>query len=136
MISDALIDIPSLIMIGSAIRKLLGEIHKQTHTQQDLISLILLFQNKESRLRPIPEWNLSPRSQFSNGRIQYVQLNDPSVRGLHLYVHACLTIQWLPGPHFPMIKRPVREADHSSYLMMRLRMRGIIFSIHPYVLIL
>jgi hypothetical protein len=62
--SDAIIYIPSFIKIGSGIQKLLGEIHIQsdrhthththTHTEEgDLISLLLVFQNKESRLEKV-----------------------------------------------------------------------------------
>jgi hypothetical protein len=50
--SNAIIYIPDFIKIGSGIQKLLGGIHMQTHRQRqqgDLISLILFFQNKESR---------------------------------------------------------------------------------------
>jgi hypothetical protein len=51
----ALIDIPSLIKIGSGIQKLSGGgegVHIQTHRQQsDIISLLSVLQNKESRLR-------------------------------------------------------------------------------------
>jgi hypothetical protein len=47
-----MIYIPSFIKIGSAVQKLMGRIHKQTHRQEgDLISLLLFFQNKESRLK-------------------------------------------------------------------------------------
>jgi hypothetical protein len=52
--SDAMIYMRSFIKIGSGIKKLLGggiHIQKQTHRQQgDLISLLLFFQHKESRL--------------------------------------------------------------------------------------
>jgi hypothetical protein len=48
--SGAMICIPSLIKIGSDIQKLIGGIHR--HRQHgDLISLLLFFQNKESRLK-------------------------------------------------------------------------------------
>jgi hypothetical protein len=46
----AMIYIPSFIKIGSGIQKLLGGIHRQ---HGDLISLLLSFQNKESRLKGI-----------------------------------------------------------------------------------
>jgi hypothetical protein len=49
--SGAMIYTPSF-MIGSAIQKLMGGIHIQTHRWQgDLVSLLLCFQNKESRLK-------------------------------------------------------------------------------------
>jgi hypothetical protein len=44
--SGAMIHIPSFIKIGSAIQKLIGGIQRQ---HGDLISLLLFFQNKESR---------------------------------------------------------------------------------------
>jgi hypothetical protein len=49
--SGAVIYIPSSIKFGSGIQKLIeGDI--QTHRQHDnLISLLLFFQNKESRLK-------------------------------------------------------------------------------------
>jgi hypothetical protein len=51
MSSGALIYIPSFIHIGSGIQKLM-EGKTQTHRQHgDLISLLLFFLNKESRLR-------------------------------------------------------------------------------------
>jgi hypothetical protein len=46
--SGAMIHIPSFIKIGSGIQKLIGGIHRQ---QRDLISLLLFFQNKESRVK-------------------------------------------------------------------------------------
>jgi hypothetical protein len=50
--SGAVIYVPSFIKIGSGIQKLIGGIHRHTHRQQgDLISLLLFFQNKESRLK-------------------------------------------------------------------------------------
>jgi hypothetical protein len=51
--SNVMLYIPSFIKIASGIQKLLGGIHMQTRThreQGDLTSLILFFQNKESRL--------------------------------------------------------------------------------------
>jgi hypothetical protein len=45
--SFTIIYIPSLIKIGSAVRKLIGGKHRK---HGDGISLILCFQNKESRL--------------------------------------------------------------------------------------
>jgi hypothetical protein len=54
MISGGMIDIPSLIKIGSGGRKLEGGMHTDTPRQQgDLISLLLLLQNKESRLQNV-----------------------------------------------------------------------------------
>jgi hypothetical protein len=44
--------VPSFIKIGSGIQKLIGGTDAQTHTNRqegDLISLLLFFQNKESR---------------------------------------------------------------------------------------
>jgi hypothetical protein len=47
--SGAMIYIPSLIKIGSGIQKLMRGV-SQTHRQHgDFISLLLFFQNKESR---------------------------------------------------------------------------------------
>jgi hypothetical protein len=46
--SVAMIYIPTFIKIGSGIQKLIRGIHRQ---HGDLITLILLFQNKESRLK-------------------------------------------------------------------------------------
>jgi hypothetical protein len=46
--------IPSFIRIGSGIQNLLEGIYMQTHKHRqegDLMSLLLLFQNKESRLK-------------------------------------------------------------------------------------
>jgi hypothetical protein len=58
--SGAVIYVPSFIKIGSGIQKLMSG-DTQTHTQQrDLISLHLLFQNKESMLkmgRDETEWD-------------------------------------------------------------------------------
>jgi hypothetical protein len=50
--SDALIYVRSFIMISSVIKKLIGgDTHTDTHKQQgDLISLLLFFETKESRL--------------------------------------------------------------------------------------
>jgi hypothetical protein len=49
--SGTMICIPSFIKIGSGITKLLRGIHIQTHKEKGgLLSLFLLFQNKESRL--------------------------------------------------------------------------------------
>jgi hypothetical protein len=49
--SGTIIYIPSFINIDSGIQKLIG---RDTHRQQgDLISLLLFFQNKESRLKSI-----------------------------------------------------------------------------------
>jgi hypothetical protein len=45
--SGVMIYIPSLIKTGSGIQTLIGEIHRQHH---ELISLLLLFRNKESGL--------------------------------------------------------------------------------------
>jgi hypothetical protein len=42
--------IPTFIKIGSGIQKLIGVIHRQ---QGDFISLLLFFQNKESRLKTV-----------------------------------------------------------------------------------
>jgi hypothetical protein len=50
--SGAIIYIPSFIKTGSGILKLMGRIHIQIHRHQgDLISLLLFFQNKGSRLK-------------------------------------------------------------------------------------
>jgi hypothetical protein len=50
--AGAMIYILSFIKIGPAIQKLIGRGIKQTDTQHgDLISLILFFLNKESRLK-------------------------------------------------------------------------------------
>jgi hypothetical protein len=46
--SGAMICIPSFVKIGSGVRNLMGGMHRQ---QGDLISLLLFFQNKESRLK-------------------------------------------------------------------------------------
>jgi hypothetical protein len=56
MVSGGMIYVPSFIKIGSGVQKLLGEmhilIHRHTHRQQgNLVSLLLFFQNKESRLK-------------------------------------------------------------------------------------
>jgi hypothetical protein len=51
--SGAVIYAPSLIKIGSGVKKLMGGGYTGTHThgqQRDLISLLYFFQNKESRL--------------------------------------------------------------------------------------
>jgi hypothetical protein len=55
MASGGMICIPSLIKIGSSVQKLEGE-YIQTHTprqQGELISLLLLLKNKESRLQNV-----------------------------------------------------------------------------------
>jgi hypothetical protein len=51
--SGAMAYIPSFIKIGVAIQKLIGgDIHVQTHRQNgDIMGLLLVFQNKESRLK-------------------------------------------------------------------------------------
>jgi hypothetical protein len=50
--SGAMIYIATFRKIGSGIQKLIGGIYVQTHRQQgDLISLLLFFQYKESRLK-------------------------------------------------------------------------------------
>jgi hypothetical protein len=50
--SDAVIYVPSFIMFGSGIQKLIGGIHRHAHRQHgNLISLLSFFQNKESRLK-------------------------------------------------------------------------------------
>jgi hypothetical protein len=52
--SGAMIYVPNFIKTGSAIQKLIWGIHiqMQAHRQQgDLVSLLLLFQNKESRAK-------------------------------------------------------------------------------------
>jgi hypothetical protein len=46
--SGVMIYIPSFIKIGPAIQKLIGGAHRQ---YGDRISLLLFFQNKESRLK-------------------------------------------------------------------------------------
>jgi hypothetical protein len=46
--SDAKINIPSFIKIGSGIQKLIGGTHRQ---HGNLISPLLFFQNKESRIK-------------------------------------------------------------------------------------
>jgi hypothetical protein len=51
-----MIYVPSFMEIGSGIQKLIGGIHRPTDThthrlQDDLIGLLLFFQNKESRLK-------------------------------------------------------------------------------------
>jgi hypothetical protein len=55
----AMIHIPSFVKIGSGIEKFDGggtHTHSKTHRQQgDLVSLLLFFQNKESRLKWILE---------------------------------------------------------------------------------
>jgi hypothetical protein len=50
--SGAIIYIPSFIKIDSGIQKLIGD-DSHTHTQaaDNLISLLLFFENKESRLK-------------------------------------------------------------------------------------
>jgi hypothetical protein len=54
--SGAVIYVPSFIKIGSGVQELIRGIHRHTHGQQgDLISLLLFFQNKESRLK-INSW--------------------------------------------------------------------------------
>jgi hypothetical protein len=50
--AGARIYIPGFVKIGSGVQKLFGGIYIQTHRlQDDLISLILFFQNKESNLK-------------------------------------------------------------------------------------
>jgi hypothetical protein len=52
--SSAMIYIPNFIKIGSGIQKLLRGIYIQTHRQHgDLISLLIFFLYKESRLRSV-----------------------------------------------------------------------------------
>jgi hypothetical protein len=54
MSSSAMIYMPSFIQIGSGTQNLLRGIHIQTHIQQgDLKSLLLFFQNKESRVKTV-----------------------------------------------------------------------------------
>jgi hypothetical protein len=64
----AVIYVPSFIKIGSGVQKLIGgytdtHTHKQTNTHThgqncDLISLLCIFQNEESRLKTILEKRL------------------------------------------------------------------------------
>jgi hypothetical protein len=51
--SGAVIYIPGFIKIGSGVQKLIGGIHRHTHTekQRNLITLLYFFLNKESRLK-------------------------------------------------------------------------------------
>jgi hypothetical protein len=50
--SGAMLRIPSFITIGSAIQKLIGWIQRYKDRQRgDLMSLLLFFQNKETRRR-------------------------------------------------------------------------------------
>jgi hypothetical protein len=52
MSSGAMIYVPSCTNIGSGIQKLIGAGNTQAHRQQrDIISLLLFFYNKESRLQ-------------------------------------------------------------------------------------
>jgi hypothetical protein len=51
MDSGAMIYIPSFIKIGSGIRKLIRRDSKTHRPHGDLISLLLLFQNKERKLK-------------------------------------------------------------------------------------
>jgi hypothetical protein len=59
--SGAVIYVPSFIKIGSGIQKLIsggegGGVHTHTHRQQcDLMSQLLFFHNKESRLTKVIE---------------------------------------------------------------------------------
>jgi hypothetical protein len=54
--SGAVIYIPCFIKIGSTIQKLIGGIHRHTYREHgDRISLLSFFQNKESRLKQLPE---------------------------------------------------------------------------------
>jgi hypothetical protein len=49
---DGMIYIPNFMKTGSGIQKLLWSIHIQKHRQRsDVISLLLFFKNKESRLK-------------------------------------------------------------------------------------
>jgi hypothetical protein len=55
MPSGTMTYIPSSIKIGSGIQKLIGGGDTQTHGERsDLISLLLFFQNKGSRLKTVP----------------------------------------------------------------------------------
>jgi hypothetical protein len=49
--SGAMINIPCFIKIGSVIQKLIGRDTKSHREHGDRISLLLYFQNKESRLK-------------------------------------------------------------------------------------
>jgi hypothetical protein len=57
--SSAMIYIPSFTEIGSAMRKLMGGIHRQ---HGDRISLHLFFENKENRLKIIRRWDVRSKT--------------------------------------------------------------------------
>jgi hypothetical protein len=66
--SGALIYLPSFIKYGSAIQKLIKDgVHRQ---HGYLISLLLFFQNKESRLK-IKEWRPDLDASFSMQSVSY-----------------------------------------------------------------
>jgi hypothetical protein len=52
MSSGAVIYVPSSIKMGSGIQKLKGQgIHRHTHIQSKVKSILLFFQNKENKLK-------------------------------------------------------------------------------------
>jgi hypothetical protein len=57
--SSAMIYIPSFIKIGSAIQRLMGGGTQAHRRHDDRISILLFFQNNDSRLKIFPEkWKL------------------------------------------------------------------------------
>jgi hypothetical protein len=56
--SGVMINIPGFIKIGSAIQKLIGRDIKSQRRHGDRISLLLFFQNKQSRLKIFNETTL------------------------------------------------------------------------------
>jgi hypothetical protein len=55
MCLDSMIYIPSFIMIGSGIQKLIKGDSQTQRQHGDCVSLLLFFQNEESRLKSISE---------------------------------------------------------------------------------
>jgi hypothetical protein len=87
--SGAMIYIPSFRKIGSGIQKLIcGHSDTQTHRQRgDLISLLIFFQNKESRLR----MNNSPLELGNMVSFSHVLFGYDSLIGSYSLYEMCPT---------------------------------------------
>jgi hypothetical protein len=57
-------------------------------------------------------------------------VKNPKARRSHLHRGGSLKSRTVAGALFRMVRRPRREADQSSHLMRRLRMRGNIPTLH------
>jgi hypothetical protein len=70
--SDAVIHIPSSIKIGSGIKKLIGRVSQTRRQHGHLISLLLVFQNRGSRLKTIVRKSITQLTKGILGITQFV----------------------------------------------------------------